>query len=114
MDTMLDWLYGKSDRNRHIRQMAERTIELLKEGPMGYLELAKELGIKTRKSGNTEKPKRQFYKVVNPLKEACIISSVKVMEDKGYRTEYMLSPAEFRGYMKKLVRDVSAKIEIRK
>ena len=46
MKELLLWLYGKSARNAHIRDMAEKTIVLLKEkGSMEYQELAKALGV---------------------------------------------------------------------
>ena len=67
MKELLTWLYGKSARNSHIREMAKKAILILKEqGSMEYKELAEALGIEFNQY---KKPKRTFYFVINPLKK---------------------------------------------
>ncbi len=62
MKELLLWLYGKSARNAHIREMAEKAIILLKEkGSMEYQELAQALEIEFNQY---KKPKKSFYPVL--------------------------------------------------
>ena len=106
MNDLIIWLYGKSGRNAHIREMALKAIKMLKEaGSMEYQELCKRLDI-----GFTEyqKPKRTFYFVVNPLKKVKLIEERREYEDgskKKYKTIYFLNPDKFYGYMSKTVDD---------
>ena len=103
---LLTWLYGRSARNAHIREMAAKTLEILKEkGSLEYQELAKLLGI-----GFTlyKKPKRTFYFVVNPLKKVKLIQEKRVFLDKKkkkHETHYFLTPERFRGYMDRVIDD---------
>ncbi|MBU3904743.1 MAG: hypothetical protein KJ906_01175 [Nanoarchaeota archaeon] len=112
MNDLLTWLYGKSGRNKHIRDMAQKVIEILKtEQSMDYQELCKALDI-----GFTEyqKPKRTFYFVVNPLKKVQLIQEKRVYEDGGkkkYKTHYYLSPDRFLGFMTKTVQDFHSHVK---
>ena len=46
MNEFLTWLYGRSGRNKHIREMAQRALEILKtEQSMEHTELCEALGI---------------------------------------------------------------------
>lgn len=100
------WLYGKSGRNKHIRDMALKTIELLKkEQSMDYQDLCKALGIEFTEY---QKPKRTFYFVVNPLKKVQMIQEKRIYEDgkkKAYKTHYYLTPDRFLGYMMRVIQD---------
>ena len=104
MDEMLRWIYGKSARNAHIREMAKKAILLLKEkGSMEYRELAKALGIDFNKY---QKPKRTFYFVINPLKKIQLIQDKRIFTDKTrkkYKTVYFFNPDTFYGYMKRVL-----------
>ena len=106
MKELLIWLYGKSARNSHIREMAEKTLLLLKkQGSMEYQALAKELGIDFTQY---KKPKRTFYFVVNPLKRVQLIQDKRIYTDKAkkkYQTHYFLTPDRFRGYMDRILDD---------
>lgn len=110
---LLLWIYGKSARNAHIREMAEKVIKILKEkGSMEYQELAKALGIGFDKY---KKPKRTFYFVVNPLKKVQLIQEKRVYpkkDSKKYETHYFLTPERFRGYMIRIVEEFSDMIKI--
>jgi hypothetical protein len=111
MKELLIWLYGKSGRNAHIREMAQKTIDLLrKEESMEHQELCQALGIGLDKY---QKPKRTFYFVVNPLKRVDLIKEKRVYLDekkKKYKTVYYLSPDTFYGYMKKTLDDFHSKV----
>jgi len=110
MKELLTWLYGKSARNAHIREMAEKTILLLKEkGSMEYQELARSLGIGFNKY---KKPKRTFYFVINPLKKIQLIQDKRVFTDKTkkkYKTVYFFNPDKSYGYMKRVLDEFYAK-----
>ncbi|MBN2203360.1 MAG: hypothetical protein JW700_04215 [Candidatus Aenigmarchaeota archaeon] len=112
MKELLLWLYGKSARNAHIRDMAERAIKILKkEGSMEYQELAKALGIELNKY---QKPKRTFYFVINPLKKIQLIQDRRIFEDKEkkkYKTVYFFNPDAFYGYMKRVLDDFYSKVK---
>ena len=100
MKELLLWLYGKSARNAHIREMAGKVILLLKEkGSMEYMELCKALGIAFDRY---QKPKRTFYFVVNPLKKVQLIQEKRIYpknDSKKFETHYFLTPDRFSGYM---------------
>ena len=104
MKEMFVWLFGKSARNAHIREMAEKAILLLKKhGSMEYQQLARELGVDFTQY---RKPKRTFYFVVNPLKRVHMIQEKRVYTDKAkkrYQTHYFLTPDRFRGYMDRVI-----------
>ena len=106
------WIYGRSARNAHIREMAKKAIEILKkEGSMEYQELAKAIGIDFNKY---QKPKRTFYFVVNPLKKLQLIQDKRVFEDgtrKKYKTMYLFNPDAFYGYMKRVLDDFHSKMK---
>jgi len=112
MKELLLWLYGKSARNAHIRDMAEKTITLLKEkGSMEYQELANTLGIEFNQY---KKPKRTFYFVINPLKKIQLIQDKRVFTDKSrkkYKTVYFFNPDAFYGYMKRVLDDFHSQIK---
>lgn len=100
------WLYGKSARNAHIREMAEKAINIIKkEGSIEYQALAKAIGIDFTQY---KKPKRTFYFVVNPLKRVQLIQDKRIYTDKAkkkYQTHYFLTPDRFRGYMDRILDD---------
>jgi hypothetical protein len=104
MKELLIWLYGKSARNAHIRNMAEKAITLLKaKGSMEYQELATALGIEFNQY---KKPKRTFYFVINPLKKIQLVQDRRVFADsekKKYRTVYFFNADAFYGYMKRVL-----------
>ena len=106
MQELVTWLYGRSDRNKHIREMALKVIDLLKkEQSLEHQELCKQLGIGFDKY---QKPKRTFYFVVNPLKKVNLIQEKRVFIDnsnKKYKTHYYLTPERFRGYMDRVIDD---------
>ena len=106
MKELLTWLYGKSARNAHIRDMASKTIEILREKEsLNHEELAKILGIEFTKY---KKPKRTFYFVVNPLIKVQLIKKKRVFLDdnkKKYNTIYYLDPAAFNGYMTRILQE---------
>ena len=112
MDELLRWVYGKSARNAHIREMAKKAILILKkEGSMEYQELAKELGIEFNQY---KKPKRTFYFVINPLKKIQLIQDRRIFEDKDkkkYKTVYFFNPDAFYGYMKRVLDDFYANVK---
>ncbi|MFH7865031.1 MAG: hypothetical protein QXN00_00945, partial [Candidatus Aenigmatarchaeota archaeon] len=89
MKELITWLYGKSSKNAHIRQMAEKLILLLHQnGSMEYKMLCSELGIGFDKY---KKPKRTFYFVVNPLKKIQLVKEKRVYTEadrKSYQTIY--------------------------
>jgi predicted transcriptional regulator len=113
MDELLVWLYGKSARNAHIREMAKKAILILKkEGSMEYQELAKALGISFNKY---QKPKRTFYFVINPLKKIQLIQDKRVFTDKTkkkYKTVYFFNPDAFYGYMKRVLDEFFNKVKV--
>lgn len=112
MNNLLNWLYGKSGRNAHIRDMAMKAIEALKkEQSLEHAELCTILGIGF---DQYQKPKRTFYFVVNPLKKVELIKEKRVYIDekkKSYKTLYYLSPDTFYGYMKKTLDDFHEKVK---
>jgi hypothetical protein len=112
MKELLLWLYGKSARNAHIRDMAEKTIVLLKEkGSMEYQELAAALGIEFNQY---KKPKRTFYFVINPLKKIQLIQDRRIFSDKSrkkYKTVYFFNPDAFYGYMKRVLDEFHSEIK---
>jgi hypothetical protein len=112
MKELLLWLYGKSARNAHIREMAEKTIVLLKEkGSMEYQELAQALGIEFNQY---KKPKRTFYFVINPLKKIQLIQDKRIFTDKSkkkYKTVYFFNPDAFYGYMKRVLDEFHSEIK---
>src|SRR3972149_8547720 len=112
MQELFQWLYGKSARNSHIRNMAEKAIELLKKnGSMEHQQLAKELGIDFDKY---QKPRRTFYFVVNPLKKVQLVQEKRISPDKEkkkYETYYFLTPDRFRGYMDRTLDEFHASVK---
>ena len=112
MKELLLWLYGKSARNAHIREMAEKAIKILKkEGSMEYQDLAKALGIEFNKY---QKPKRTFYFVINPLKKIQLVQDRRIFEDKEkkkYKTVYFFNPDAFYGYMKRVLDDFYSNVK---
>jgi hypothetical protein len=112
MKELLLWLYGKSARNAHIRDMAEKTIVLLKEkGSMEYQDLAQALGIEFNQY---KKPKRTFYFVINPLKKIQLIQDKRIFTDKSkkkYKTVYFFNPDAFYGYMKRVLDEFHSEIK---
>lgn len=112
MKELLTWLYGRSARNAHIREMAEKTIMLLKQQQsMEHQELCQALGIGL---DQYQKPKRTFYFVVNPLKKVELIKEKRVYQDekkKSYKTIYFISPDTFYGYMKKTLEEFHFKVK---
>ena len=112
MTELMTWLYGKSDRNKHIREMALKTIEILKkEQSMDYQELCRALGIEFTQY---KKPKRTFYFVVNPLKKVQLIQEKRIYEDGGkkkYNTHYYLTPDRFVGFMTRVVQDFHSTVK---
>jgi len=106
MNELMLWLYGKSGRNKHIREMALKTIKMLREEhSLEHQELCEKLGIGFDKY---QKPKRTFYFVVNPLKKVDLVKEKRVYKDekkKSYKTMYYLSPDTFYGYMKRTLDD---------
>ena len=112
MKELLQWLYGKSARNAHIRNMAERAIVLLKKnGSMKYTELCKALGIEFDKY---QKPKRTFYFVVNPLKKVNLIQEKRIYSkeaSKKHETFYIFTPERFIGYMNRTVEDFMVQLK---
>jgi len=112
MKELLLWLYGRSARNAHIREMAEKAIILLKEkGSMEYQELAQALGIEFNQY---KKPKRTFYFVINPLKKIQLIQDKRIFSDKSkkkYNTVYFFNPDAFYGYMKRILDEFHSEIK---
>ena len=112
MRELLLWLYGKSARNAHIREMAEKAILLLREkGSMEYMELCKALGIALNKY---QKPKRTFYFVVNPLKRVQLIKEKRIYpkkDSKKFETHYFLTPEKFNGYMTRTIEEFSSQLK---
>ena len=112
MKELLIWLYGKSARNAHIRDMAERLIIVLKEKQsMEHQELCKLLGIGFDKY---QKPKRTFYFVVNPLKKVQLVKEKRVYttkDRKKYQTHYFLDAGAFQGYMTRIIEEFHATIK---
>jgi len=112
MKELLTWLYGKSARNSHIREMAKNAILILKEqGSMEYKELAEALGIEFNQY---KKPKRTFYFVINPLKKIQLIQDKRVFTDKSkkkYKTVYFFNPDAFYGYMKRILDEFHMQIK---
>ena len=108
MKEILTWLYGRSARNAHIRDMAEKLILLLqKKGSMEHQALCSALGIGFDKY---QKPKRTFYFVVNPLKKVHLIKEKRMYADekkKKYLTVYFLDPGAFNGYMTRMIEEFS-------
>ncbi|MCD6476892.1 MAG: hypothetical protein J7K26_01845 [Candidatus Aenigmarchaeota archaeon] len=106
MNELMRWLYGRSARNAHIREMALKAIEILKkEQSMEHHELCEKLGIGFDKY---QKPKRTFYFVINPLKNVKLVQQKRVYADnkkKKYKTHYFLTPERFRGYMDRAIDD---------
>jgi len=106
------WLYGKSARNAHIREMAEKLINILREKQsLEYQELCKLLGIGFDKY---QKPKRTFYFVVNPLKKVQLVKEKRVYtskERKKYETHYFLDHRAFYGYMIRILEEFSSSMK---
>jgi hypothetical protein len=113
MKELLLWLYGKSARNAHIREMAEKAVLLLKEkGSMEHMELCKALGIAFDKY---QKPKRTFYFVVNPLKKVHLIQEKRIYpkrDSKKFETHYFLTPEKFSGYMMRTIEEFSTSMKM--
>jgi len=111
MHEVLQWLYGRSARNAHIRKMAERAVVLLRKQPMEYMELCRALEIGF---DNYRKPKRTFYFVVNPLKRVHLIKERREVIDqdtKKYKTIYFLNPGSFQGYMMRIIDEATDKLK---
>jgi len=112
MKELLLWLYGKSARNAHIRDMAEKLIIVLKEKQsLEHQELCKLLGIGFDKY---QKPKRTFYFVVNPLKKVQLVKEKRVYttkDRKKYATHYFLDAGAFQGYMTRIIEEFHATIK---
>ncbi len=112
MKELLTWLYGKSARNAHIREMAEKAIKILSEqGSMEHQELCEALGIGFNKY---KKPKRTFYFVVNPLKKVRLIREKRIFPEKGsrkFKTHYIFTPEEFKGYMARVIEEFYEKVK---
>lgn len=108
----MTWLYGKSARNAHIREMAIKALEILsKQGSIEHQELARSLEIGFDKY---KKPKRTFYFVVNPLKKVQLIQEKRIFPEKGkkrYKTHYIFTPERFRGYMDRTIEEFYVKIK---
>ena len=113
MNELLVWLYGKSARNAHIRDMAEKLIVLLKEQQsLEHQELCKLLGIGFDKY---QKPKRTFYFVVNPLKKVQLVKEKRIYttkDRKKYQTHYFLDAGAFQGYMTRILEEFSTSIKM--
>lgn len=107
MNEFFTWLYGRSARNKHIREMAKKTLEILKKNQsMEHTELCKELGIGFDKY---KKPKRTFYFVVNPLIKVKLIQKKRLYnkrKNKSYKTHYFLTPKKFSGYMDRIIEEI--------
>ena len=112
MDELLRWLYGKSAKNAHIREMAKKTLNILKsQQSIEHQELCKLLEIGF---DSYQKPKRTFYFVVNPLKKVSLINDKRMYidsEKKKYNTVYFLTPEMFQGYMKKTLDDFHTQLK---
>lgn len=112
MKELLLWLYGKSARNAHIRDMAEKLVSVLKEKQsMEHQELCRLLGIGFDKY---QKPKRTFYFVVNPLKKVQLVKEKRVYttkDRKKYATHYFLDAGAFQGYMTRIIEEFHATIK---
>lgn len=111
MNELLIWLYGKSARNAHIREMAKKAIFLLKKQPMEYMELCRALGIGF---DNYQKPRRTFYFVVNPLKRVKLIKERREITDpetRKYKTIYFLNPGAFQGYMTRIIDEAAERMK---
>lgn len=109
---MLLWLYGKSARNAHIREMAEKLIIILKEKQsLEHQELCRLLGIGFDKY---QKPKRTFYFVVNPLKKVQLVKEKRIYttkDRKKYQTHYLLDSGAFQGYMTRILEEFSTSMK---
>lgn len=108
METLLKWLYGKSSKNKHIRELAIQLIEILKNNQMEYQELSRKLGIWYDKY---KQPKRTFYFIVNPLKAVRLVQEKRVEENERMKTIYFLTLKEFRGYMISQVDEMVKQVE---
>lgn len=112
LEQFLTWLYGKSGRNAHIREMALKAMEILKENQsLEYMELCRLLGIGFDKY---QKPKRTFYSVVNPLKKVKLIQERRVYKGKTrkkHETHYFLTPHLFNGYMLRVIEEFYNKVK---
>jgi hypothetical protein len=106
----LTWLYGRSARNSHIRDMAHRTLTILKENQsMEHVELCNALGIDL---DQFKKPKRTFYSVVNPLMKVKLIKKKRLYNKgkaKNYKTHYLLAQQEFKGYITRVIEEFMEK-----
>jgi len=113
MKELLLWLYGKSARNAHIKEMAEKLINILKEKQsLEYQELCRLLGIGFDKY---EKPKRTFYFVVNPLKKVQLLKERRVYtsrDRKKYETHYFIDPGAFHGYMTRILEEFASSMKV--
>jgi len=105
------WLYGRSGRNKHIREMTRRALELLKtQQAMEHTELCQSLGIGF---DQYKKPKRTFYFVVNPLIKVRLIEKKRLYntgKKKSYKTHYMLTPSKFSGYMTRVIEEIHSNV----
>ena len=104
MKELMQWIYGKSSKNAHIRMMAEKAINILRnKESIEYQQLCRELGIGFDKY---KKPRRTFYFVMNPLKGVKLVHDRRVYsqdDSKKYETHYFLTPDRFRGYMDRII-----------
>jgi hypothetical protein len=112
MDEFFTWLYGRSGRNRHIREMAQKTLEVLRaQQSMEHVELCEALGIGF---DQYKKPKRTFYFVVNPLIKVRLIEKKRLYNKgsrKSYKTHYMLTPSKFSGYMTRVIEEIHTNVK---
>jgi hypothetical protein len=112
MDEFFTWLYGRSARNKHIRDMAQRTLKLLKsQQSVEHMELCKSLGIGL---DQYKKPKRTFYSVMNPMVKVRLIQKKRLYNkgnNKSYKTHYMITPSKFSGYMSRVIEEIHSNIK---
>lgn len=112
MKELLIWLYGKSARNSHIKEMAAKLINILREKQsLEYQELCQLVGIGFDKY---QKPKRTFYFVVNPLKKVQLVKEKRVYttkDRKKYETHYFIDPGAFHGYMTRILEEFSSSMK---
>ena len=112
MNDLMLWLYGKSSKNAHIREMALKLVQILKkEGSLDHNQLCERLGIGF---DQYQKPRRTFYSVVNPLKKVQLVRQSRHYTDekhKKYKTVYYLDSSAFFGYMKKTLDDFHSSVK---
>lgn len=103
LKTLLEWLYGSGGRSERLRESSALLLgKLSTQSSLEYKAVVTLLGSWKRNG----KIKKSFYATVNPLKAVGLLKVVKTRQGKEWRTEYMLTPERFEGFMMAQVKDV--------